>query len=32
MSLINTRIKPCKATPYHQGKFVDVSHQSVLGK
>jgi NADH-dependent peroxiredoxin subunit C len=32
MSLINTRIKPFKATAYHQGKFVDVSHESVLGK
>lgn len=32
MSLINTRIKPFKATAFHQGKFVDVSHESVLGK
>jgi peroxiredoxin len=32
MSLINTRIKPFKATAFHQGKFVDVSNESVLGK
>ncbi|MER1941763.1 MULTISPECIES: alkyl hydroperoxide reductase subunit C [unclassified Castellaniella] len=32
MSLINTKIKPFKATAYHNGKFVDVSEQSVAGK
>lgn len=32
MSLINTRIKPFKATAYHNGKFVDVSEQTVAGK
>ena len=32
MSLINTKIKPFKATAYQNGKFVDVSHESVLGK
>ncbi|HWK62191.1 MAG TPA: alkyl hydroperoxide reductase subunit C [Eoetvoesiella sp.] len=32
MSLINTEIKPFKATAYHNGKFVDVSEQSLKGK
>ena len=32
MSLINTQIKPFKATAYHNGKFVDVSNESVAGK
>jgi len=32
MSLINTTIKPFKATAYHNGKFVDVSEQTVAGK
>ena len=32
MSLINTRIQPFQATAYHQGKFVPVSDESVLGK
>ena len=32
MSLINTQIKPFKATAFHNGKFVDVSDQSVAGK
>jgi peroxiredoxin (alkyl hydroperoxide reductase subunit C) len=32
MSLINTQIKPFKATAYHNGKFVDVTEQSVAGK
>ena len=32
MSLINTQIKPFKATAYHNGKFVDVSDESVKGK
>lgn len=32
MSLINTEIKPFKATAFHNGKFVEVSDQSVRGK
>ena len=32
MALINTKIKPFKATAYHQGKFVDVSSETVAGK
>ena len=32
MSLINTVIKPFKATAYHNGKFVDVTEQTVAGK
>ncbi|HWL29546.1 peroxiredoxin [Parapusillimonas sp. SGNA-6] len=32
MSLINTQIKPFKATAYHNGKFVDVSDETVAGK
>ncbi len=32
MALINTKIKPFKATAYHQGKFVDVSDETVSGK
>lgn len=32
MSLINTTIKPFKATAYHNGKFVEVSEQTVAGK
>lgn len=32
MSLINTKIKPFKATAYQNGKFVDVSDESVAGK
>src|SRR3546814_6740515 len=32
MSLINTKIKPFKATAYHNGKFVDVSDETVAGK
>lgn len=32
MSLINTKVLPFKATAYHQGKFVDVSSESILGK
>ncbi len=32
MSLINTTIKPFKATAYHNGKFVDVSDQTIAGK
>ncbi|WP_395824349.1 alkyl hydroperoxide reductase subunit C [Collimonas sp.] len=32
MSLINTQIKPFKATAYHNGKFIDVSDESLKGK
>ena len=32
MSLINTEIKPFKATAYHNGKFVPVSHEDFKGK
>jgi len=32
MSLINTTIKPFKATAYHDGKFVDVTEASLKGK
>lgn len=32
MSLINTEVKPFKATAYHNGKFVTVSEQSLKGK
>jgi len=32
MSLINTTIKPFKATAFHQGKFVEVTDQSVRGR
>jgi peroxiredoxin (alkyl hydroperoxide reductase subunit C) len=32
MSLINTEIKPFKATAYHQGKFVEVSEATVKGR
>jgi peroxiredoxin (alkyl hydroperoxide reductase subunit C) len=32
MSLINTTIKPFRATAYHQGKFIDVSDATVKGK
>jgi len=32
MSLINTEIKPFKATAYHNGKFVEVSDATVKGK
>lgn len=32
MSLINTKIKPFKATAFHNGKFVEVSNESVAGK
>ena len=31
-SLINTEIKPFKATAYHDGKFVDVTEASLKGK
>ena len=32
MSLINTEIKSFKATAYHNGKFVPVSHEDFKGK
>jgi peroxiredoxin len=32
MSLINTNVQPFSATAYHDGKFVPVSHESILGK
>ncbi len=32
MSLINTEIKPFKATAYHNGKFVPVTNESLKGK
>jgi peroxiredoxin (alkyl hydroperoxide reductase subunit C) len=32
MSLINTQIKPFRATAYHNGKFVDVTEQTMAGK
>ncbi len=32
MSLINTQIKPFKATAYHNGKFIDVSDETIAGK
>jgi len=31
-SLINTEIKPFKATAFHNGKFVDVTEESLQGK
>ena len=32
MSLINTEVKPFKATAYHNGKFVPVTEQDLKGK
>ena len=32
MSLINTEIKPFKATAYHNGKFIDVTEATLKGK
>ena len=32
MSLINTQIKPFKATAFHNGKFIDVSNETLQGK
>jgi len=32
MSLINTRVKPFKATAFHNGKFVNVSDETIHGK
>ena len=32
MSLINTEVKPFKATAYHNGKFVPVTNETLKGK
>jgi peroxiredoxin (alkyl hydroperoxide reductase subunit C) len=32
MSLINTEVKPFKATAYHDGKFVPVTNESLRGR
>ena len=32
MSLINTKIKPFKATAYREGEFIDISDETVSGK
>jgi peroxiredoxin (alkyl hydroperoxide reductase subunit C) len=32
MSLINTEVKPFKATAYHNGKFIDVTEATLKGK
>ena len=32
MSLVNTQVKPFKATAYHNGKFVEVTEKSLQGK
>jgi len=32
MSLINSTVKPFKATAYHNGKFIDVSNEDLKGK
>jgi len=32
MSMINTEIKPFKATAYHEGEFVQVTHEDLKGK
>jgi NADH-dependent peroxiredoxin subunit C len=32
MSLINTKVKPFKATAYQNGKFIDVSNETIKGK
>ncbi len=32
MSIINTKITPFTATAYHNGEFVDISEQDLLGK
>lgn len=32
MSLINTQVKPFKATAYHNGKFIEVTEASLQGK
>jgi hypothetical protein len=32
MSLINTEIKPFKATAYHNGKFIPVTDEALKGQ
>ena len=32
MSLINTEVKPFKATAFHNGEFIDVTEESLKGK
>ncbi|WP_062262319.1 alkyl hydroperoxide reductase subunit C [Endozoicomonas arenosclerae] len=32
MSLVNTQIKPFKATAFHNGEFIDVTEESLKGK
>jgi NADH-dependent peroxiredoxin subunit C len=32
MSIINSTVKPFKATAFHQGKFIDVSNETIRGK
>jgi peroxiredoxin (alkyl hydroperoxide reductase subunit C) len=32
MSLINTAVKPFKATAFHNGKFIEVTDQTIKGK
>jgi peroxiredoxin (alkyl hydroperoxide reductase subunit C) len=32
MSLINTEVKPFKATAYHQGEFVQITNEDLKGK
>ncbi|RBH38996.1 peroxiredoxin, partial [Pseudomonas sp. MWU13-2860] len=32
VSLINTEVKPFKATAFHNGKFIDVSDADLKGK
>ena len=32
MSLINTRVKPFKNTAFHNGKFIELSDESIRGK
>jgi peroxiredoxin len=32
MSLINTKVKPFKTTAFHDGKFVEVTNESMKGK
>jgi len=32
MSIINSEVKPFKATAYHHGKFVEVNEQTLKGR
>ena len=32
MSLLNTEVKPFKATAYHNGEFIDVTEESLKGQ